>query len=102
MALVNVEIVYGELIRYLRNCHTGAGMEIMSYKRNRSIAVIKLGADSCSVVEKGYVEKKWPLALAQLEKQRKKAMNREFPRSRKIRLHKFSDAEELDRQHQKI
>lgn len=102
MALVNVEIVYVELTHYLKKCPLGSGMEIMSYKRNRTIAVIKVDADTFQVVEKGYVEEEWMTHFDKLEKKLKKVMKREFPRSRKIRLHKFTNVEELNRQHQKI
>ena len=102
MALVNVEIVYAELTHYLKKCPLGSGMEIMSYKRNRTIAVIKTDTDLYRVVEKGYVQQEWAARFDQLEKKLKKAMKREFPRSRKIRLHKFENVEELERQHQKI
>ncbi len=102
MALVSIEMVLAELKRYLKVCPKGGGMELMSYKRNRTIAVIKSSEDSLRIIEKGYIVEETTVKSAQLEKKLKKLMKREFPRSRKIRLHKFNHEDELERIHQKI
>ncbi len=102
MALVNIEMAYAELIYHLKRCSVGAGMELMSYKRNRTIAVLKVNSEDFRILEKGYVVGEVAVSAVQLEKKLKKIMKREFPRSRKIRLHKFTSEEELGRIHQKI
>jgi len=102
MALVNIETAYAELMYHLKRCSAGGGMELMSYKRNRTIAVIKVTSENYRLLEKGYVVGETTVNLAQVEKKLKKIMKREFPRSRKIRLHKLTREEELGRIHQKI
>lgn len=102
MALVNIEMVLAELKRYLKACPIGGGIELMSYKRNRTIAVIRSSKESLRIKEKGYNVEEVAIDYAQLDKKLKKMMKREFPRSRKIRLHKFNHEDELERIHQKI
>lgn len=102
MALVNKDMVLTELKRFLKICPVDGGMELMSYKRNRTIAVIKSEEDTLRIVEKGYMVEETTIKQAVLEKNLKKLMKREFPRSRKIRLHKFGHVDELERIHQKI
>ena len=74
----------------------------MSYKRNRIIAVIVQENGKYLVRERGYIEKEEEISVDFLQKHLKKRMKYEFPRSRKIRLFKFKDINELDRIHQKI
>lgn len=74
----------------------------MSYKRNRTIAITHLGNDQFLLTEKGYVEDENNVNGSILQKELKKAIKREFPRSRKVRLVKFDDPAQLDRPHQKI
>lgn len=102
MALVNIKTVFVELMYHLKRCPLGGGLEIMSYKRNRTIAIVKENPDVARILQKGYVEKEWCVPFGDLEKQLRKPIKKEFPRSRKVRLFKFDDPEELNRLHQKI
>lgn len=102
MALVNLDTVLVECIRYIKSCPANSGMELMSYKRNRTIAITSLGHKKFLLIEKGYTEDEYEVDIAELPKILKKAMKREFPRSRKVRLVKFDDPTQLTRLHQKI
>jgi hypothetical protein len=102
MALVNIDTVLHEVKRYLKNCCEGGGLEIMSYKRNRTVAIIRHGNRKVLVREEGYQSKEWLLGEDDLPKKLKSLFKREFPRSRKLRLCKFDNPEQLDRIHQKI
>lgn len=102
MALVNIDNILQETCRNLKKLPVNAGIELMSYKRNRTIAIICLGSDSFQLRQKGYIEQTHIVQADDLHKALKKAVKKEFPRSRKVRLFKFSDPEQLERQHQKI
>ncbi|BHH82515.1 hypothetical protein [Desulforhopalus sp. 52FAK] len=102
MALVNIETALADLLHHLKRCSVGGGMELLSYKRNRTIAVIKEKADEYRILEKGYVVDEETASNDQLKKKLKKMIKREFPRSRKIRLYTFDSVDELGRIHQKI
>ncbi len=102
MALTNIDSALSDTIRFLKSISAGGGIELMSYKRNRTIAVIVLENGNYLVRERGYLENDEEIPADLLQKHLKKRMKHEFPRSRKIRLFKFRKASELDRIHQKI
>ena len=77
MALVNITTIITDTKRVLQKIDPPGGVELLSYKRNRGIA-------------------------DNLVKELKPLIKHEFPRSRKVRLIKFSDPQELERSHQKI
>ncbi len=102
MALVNRETVRTRVRDILRRTAPPGGVELMSYKRNRTIALILREEGTILVRERGYETGEREVPAADLDRLLKTLIKREFPRSRKIRLHRFSDPSELDRIHQKI
>lgn len=102
MALINIESALQEALRIITVCPAGSGIELMSYKRNRSVALIRSSDKSVILKENGYIDRTTDLEISALKKKLKAAISREFPRSRKIRFHRFSSANELERIHQKI
>lgn len=102
MALINVDAVFTELKRYMKTCPVGGGLEIMSYKRNRTVAVIKKDGGSFTLKENGYQTQEFEVSSEDVAKKLKTIIKREFPRSRKLRLFKFARVEQLHRTHQII
>ncbi len=102
MALVNIDNIVNDTIRIAGGLSPDTGVELMSYKRNRTISITFLGNQMFRLVEKGYVEQETTISFEELPKLLKKAVKKEFPRSRKVRLFKFTDPIQLDRHHQKI
>ena len=102
MALVNIASVTATAMRELKKMEAPGGIELLSYKRNRTIAIIKKNDVIVEIRERGYEELDFEVPVAKLGKELKALIKREFPRSRKVRLFKFSDPEELARPHQKI
>lgn len=102
MALVNIETALKDSIRLISKSPINGGIEIMSYKRNRTVALIRLTDKRVLLVEHGYADAETEINYEQLSKKLKSVLKREFPRSRKVRFYKFTNAVELDRIHQKI
>ena len=75
---------------------TGHYLDLRTYKRNRSVIIVKMGEDDLLVIEKGHFEDRFRLRLDKLEKLLKTLLRREFPRSRKIRLYAMGDFSEVD------
>ena len=91
MALVNIESEQRKVVNALRKCMPGQGIEMLSYKRNRGIFVIKADNDEYRLVERGYLQQELHVTEKQLSRQLKSMMNREFPRSRKVRIYRMED-----------
>ena len=102
MALINIETALRDAISLIGKARIDSGIEIMSYKRNRTVALIRLSEQRVLLREQGYVDDDTEVDLKQLPKKLKTVLKREFPRSRKVRFFKFTTVEELDRIHQKI
>lgn len=91
MALVNIESVQKRILDRLKRTPEGEGVEVLSYKRNRGISLIRSGGDSVTVRERGYRQREVTVALSDLPKILKSMMSTEFPRSRKVRLYRLAD-----------
>ncbi len=102
MALVNIATVLADTRRLIKKTSPPGGVELLSYKRNRGISIIKKNSTHLELRERGYLDQKLIIPADRLVKELGTMIKREFPRSRKVRLIKFADPEELNRTYQKI
>lgn len=102
MALVNIDSVLKKITTTLAKLESKQGMEILSYKRNRGIGILKLDNATIRVREHGYQEEDLEIALDGLPKLLKSMIKREFPRSRKVRLYQIADPDELGQPRKKL
>ena len=102
MALINIDSLLKKVTSSLAKLDPDQGLEILSYKRNRGIDILKGDGDSVWVRERGYVEEEHETDLDGLPKLLKSLFKREFPRSRKVRLYQIANPEELGRQRKKL
>lgn len=82
----------------LKNLPTGHYLDLRTYKRNRSVIIAKMGEDDLLIIENGYFRERFRLKPEKLKKTLKTILNKEFPRSRKIRLYvmgRFTEEEAL-------
>ncbi|AGF77968.1 hypothetical protein UWK_01408 [Desulfocapsa sulfexigens DSM 10523] len=89
MALVNIESAIKQVLQIVKKLDPPQGLEILTYKRNRGITIIKIDEDTLSVQERGYEESTFQVTMADLGKQLKSIAKREFPRSRKVRVYQL-------------
>ncbi|ACX52032.1 conserved hypothetical protein [Ammonifex degensii KC4] len=78
------------------------GVEILSYKRNRGIAILRLDEKTFLVRERGYEKAEFRIAEEDLPKLLRSLMKREFPRSRKLRIYRLSGPDDLDQPRKKL
>jgi len=74
-------------MKRLEKLEVGNYFDIRSYKRNRSIFVIRLWEDSFHIIENGFEKNKFQVNKEAMKKLWKTLLKREFPRSNKIRLY---------------
>ncbi len=101
MSLVNIDSVRRQVLQMVAKLSPPEGVELLSYKRNRTVSVTCQGDDSFLVRERGYVEEEAEVSREELPRLLKVIIKREFPRSRKVRVYRYSDPDALHRQ-QKI
>lgn len=102
MALVNIDSVLRQVLQKLEKLSPPRGIELLSYKRNRSIAVLLLEDHSFLVRERGYREEEQVLDKAELAKHLRALIKYEFPRSRKVRLYQIENPGELGKDRKKL
>jgi len=102
MALVNIDSVLRSLLQKLEKLNPPQGIELLSYKRNRSIAVLLLDDDKILVRERGYREAEQHVEKDLLSKHLKALIKYEFPRSRKVRMYQLDGPLELEKARKKL
>ncbi|MEW6290382.1 MAG: hypothetical protein AB1545_11060 [Thermodesulfobacteriota bacterium] len=96
MALINIDTAIKRVLLLVAKIEPPRGVEILTYKRNRGIAIIRLGEDSFLVREHGYAEQETQVCFAGLARAVKAMAKREFPRSRQVRLYQLARTDFLD------
>jgi len=89
MALVHADNAVSLGIKTLKTDEHLNGVQVLSYKRNRSITIIKTVPTGYLVSEDGYLVESRTVKPSQLSRHLKTIFKREFPRSRKLRLIKL-------------
>ena len=102
MALVNIDSVLRNLLQKLKKLNPPQGIELLSYKRNRSIAVLLLDENKILVRERGYRDEEQIIEKTLLSSHLKKRIKYEFPRSRKVRLYQVDSPLELEKTRKKL
>jgi hypothetical protein len=103
MSLVNIGTVLAHALRLLDKTGPPGGIELLSYKRNRTVTILHNGHSGMYYFrERGYEEQDLTVTARELPRLLKSAIRREFPRSRKVRIFKITDPDQLDRDRQKI
>ncbi len=75
----------------------GQCLDMRTFKRDRSVAIIRTGDESFTVIERGFHEETWEeLTTEHIKKLMKILLKREFPRSNKIRLYTLHSYEDAD------
>ena len=62
-------------------------MDLRTYKRNRSVIIIKEAEDSFLFLENGFYRDRFTVPANKVKKTLKKMLQKEFPRSRKVRVY---------------
>ncbi|MEN8257718.1 MAG: hypothetical protein ABFS09_07630 [Thermodesulfobacteriota bacterium] len=102
MALVNIATAPKQVAILIKKAAPQQGVEVLTYKRNRGVEIIKTADDELAVREWGYHEEKWQVGKEKLGKLLKAILKREFPRSRKVRIYQLNSLEDMGKALQKI
>ena len=74
------------VMRRLAKMNVGDSLELLTWKKDRSLMLVKKGEDEFVVFERGFVDEEYRVGLGKLKKSLKMLLKREFPRSHKIRV----------------
>ncbi len=65
----------------------GTGLDLRTFKRDRSVTIVRIGEDRYEVGEDGFEQNRFECDRKGLKKLLKTLLKREFPRSNKIRVY---------------
>lgn len=89
MALFNIQSAIKRVRQIIGKLDPPQGLEILTYKRNRGVTIIKIDDDTLSIQERGYENNTFQVSMDDLTRQLKTIAKREFPRSRKVRVYQL-------------
>lgn len=102
MALINIDTAIKRIMQIINKLEPPQGVEILTYKRNRGLSLIREQGDRVVVRERGYAENHFEVDVADLPKLLKSIAKREFPRSRKVRIYQLAGADEAGQARKKL
>ena len=87
--------VIAVIMTRLKRLPVGEHLDVRSYKRDRSIVIIRQQEDTLRIIERGFHEEEFTVQTAQLKKLLRTIVKREFPRSNKLRIYDLGPYEEF-------
>ncbi|MFV0421485.1 hypothetical protein [Oleidesulfovibrio sp.] len=85
------------VLERLGKLEVGQCLDMRTFKRNRSVAIVCTGNDNFTVVERGFHEETWhDMSAEKIKRLLKTLLKREFPRSHKIRLYTLDSFDDAD------
>ena len=85
--MIDKTAVIPMVINKLRKLPIENFIDLQTYKKDRSVTIIKRSEDNFLVLENGYTHDRFEVNISKLKKLLKILLKREFPRSNKVRLY---------------
>ena len=79
--------IVATVLKRLENLPVGHHLDLRTYKRNRSLIIVKQSANELLLIQDGYEQHRYETTVDKFEKTVKPILKKEFPRSNKIRLY---------------
>jgi len=75
----------------LNKLPVGHYLDLRTYKRDRSVIIVKLEDDNFLVVENGFYQERFEVGSRSLKGLLRTLLKKEFPRSNKVRLYSMGE-----------
>ncbi|ADY73124.1 hypothetical protein Dester_0470 [Desulfurobacterium thermolithotrophum DSM 11699] len=85
--MIDKSVFIKTLMERAKKLPIGHYLDIRTYKRNRSVLLIREEEDLYRIIENGFYQGEFKSTFKELKRLFKKILKREFPRSHKIRLY---------------
>jgi hypothetical protein len=79
------------VLERLNNLPAGHYFDLRTYKRNRSVLIVKRGEEDILVVEDGFYKDRFAVNISKLKGLLRSLLKKEFPRSNKVRLYTMGE-----------
>ncbi len=85
--MIDKEKILDTVTERLKNLPVGHYLDLRTYKRNRSVIIVKESKNNLLIIEDGFFREKFHINSEKLKKVLTTLLRKEFPRSHKIRLY---------------
>jgi hypothetical protein len=85
--MIDKEKILDTVTGRLKNLPIGHYLDLRTYKRNRSVIIVKQSENNLLIIEDGFSKEKVHVTSEKLKKLLTTLLRKEFPRSHKIRLY---------------
>ncbi len=85
--MIDKSVVVEALLERLDKLEVGHCLDVRTYKRNRSVVLIKTGESDYHIIEDGFCREEFTVDSRRLKRTIKELLKKEFPRSRKVRVY---------------
>jgi CRISPR/Cas system-associated endoribonuclease Cas2 len=92
--MVDKDVFLKVIVKKAEALPLGHYLDIRTYKRNRSVLLIREEEDLFRVIENGFYQNEFKVTFKELRKLFKKLLKIEFPRSHKIRIYNMGEYDE--------
>ncbi|WP_320174420.1 hypothetical protein [Maridesulfovibrio sp.] len=89
--MIDKDSAIESVMRKLKKIQVGKGLDLRTYKRDRSVVILRKGEDSFLVIEDGFDTERFTEDFKGVKRLLKKLLKKEFPRSNKIRIYDVDD-----------
>jgi hypothetical protein len=85
--MIDKDKILETVLKKLKKLPVDHYLDLRTYKRNRSLAIIKKSSEDFLIIEDGYFQERHHLKSDKMKKTLKTLLKKEFPRSHKVRLY---------------
>lgn len=85
--MIDKEKIIDTVTERLNKLAVGHYVDLRTYKRNRSVFIVKMSEDDLLIIEDGFFKERFHIKTEKLNKLLTTLLKKEFPRSHKIRLY---------------
>jgi hypothetical protein len=85
--MIDKEKIPDTVAERLKKLPVGHYLDLRTYKRNRSVIIVKQSENNLLIIEDGFSKEKFSITSEKLKKLLPTLLRKEFPRSHKIRLY---------------
>ena len=84
--MIDISGAVPNILTRLKKLPVGQGLELLTFKRDRGVRILRAGEDQFSVTEFGFHAETVRADLKGMKRIIKTVLKREFPRSNKVRI----------------
>jgi hypothetical protein len=89
--MIPITTVIPTVMSRIKKLPFGHGLDLRTYKRDRSILITREADDRFTVIQDGFGKDRLDTSTAKLPRLLKKLLKKEFPRSNKVRLYSVDE-----------